>query len=71
MSRKGAVALFTPGTRVRHPGAPDWGLGQVQSVDGLRVTVNFAEAGKRTINAAVIALEAVDEDAVDDATDRR
>ncbi len=45
-----------PGMRVRHPDWPDWGDGQVQSVIGDRVTVNFAEAGKVLINAAVIEL---------------
>ncbi len=64
MPRRAALALFAPGSWVRHPQEPGWGLGQVQSVAGLRVTVNFAEAGKRTINAAVIALETVDEDAI-------
>ena len=32
---------LVPGALVRHPDRPDWGLGQVQSVDGARVTVNF------------------------------
>lgn len=35
-----------PGMLVRAPRTPDWGLGQVQSVVGDRVTVNFAEAGR-------------------------
>jgi hypothetical protein len=35
-----------PGTLVRAPRNPDWGLGQVQSVIGTRVTVNFVEAGR-------------------------
>jgi transcription elongation factor GreA-like protein len=43
--------------RVRHPGQPDWGIGQIQSVIGDRITVNFENAGKVLINAAVIALE--------------
>ena len=30
-----------PGTRVRHPTEPDWGVGHVQSVGGDRITVNF------------------------------
>lgn len=51
--------LLSPGTMVRHPTAPDWGLGQVQSVQGSRVTVNFEEKGKVVINAAVIELEVV------------
>ena len=36
---------LTPGAFVRHPDLPDWGLGQVQSVIGERVTVNFENAG--------------------------
>jgi len=38
--------FLTPGAFVRHPDRPDWGLGQVQSVTGPRVTVNFEGAGK-------------------------
>ncbi len=52
--------LLEPGQFVRHPLRPDWGLGQVQSVIGPRVTVNFAEAGKVLINAAHVTLEVVD-----------
>ncbi|PZW43623.1 uncharacterized protein DUF3553 [Humitalea rosea] len=46
---------------VRHPSRPDWGIGQVQSVIGDRVTVNFENAGKVLINGAVIALQTLDE----------
>jgi hypothetical protein len=49
-------AFLAPGIFVRHPSQPDWGLGQVQSVDGNRVTVNFENAGKRLIIADRIAL---------------
>ena len=48
-----------PGQWVRHPGQPEWGDGQVQSVVGARVTVNFAHAGKILINTAVITLECI------------
>jgi len=51
--------LFTPGALVRHPAQPDWGISQVQSVDGKRVTVNFQQAGKRVINTDHINLERV------------
>lgn len=51
---------LTPGTVVRLPGEPGWGLGHVQSVDGARVTVNFEEAGKKLINIAHVALEVVE-----------
>jgi hypothetical protein len=52
--------LLVPGTIVRHPSQPDWGLGQVQSVIGERVTVNFEDQGKVLINTAVIELEIVE-----------
>jgi transcription elongation factor GreA-like protein len=45
-----------PGLRVRHPDQPDWGVGQVQSVVGDRVTVNFAEAGKVLIRSDRVTL---------------
>ena len=47
---------IVPGAFVRHPDRPDWGVGQVQSVLGDRVTVNFEHQGKQMINAAVVAL---------------
>jgi hypothetical protein len=47
---------------VRHPERPDWGVGQVQSVVGARITVNFENAGKLLINGAVVALETVESD---------
>lgn len=48
-----------PGDFVRHPDQPDWGLGQVQSVIGNRATVNFENAGKVTVNMAVVSLTLV------------
>jgi hypothetical protein len=38
--------FLAPGAFVRHPDRPDWGLGQIQSVTGNRVTVNFEGVGK-------------------------
>jgi hypothetical protein len=52
--------LIEPGQWVRHPGQPDWGNGQVQSVIGARVTVNFEDRGKVVVNARVIDLEIID-----------
>ncbi len=51
---------LVPGVRVRHPAEPQWGIGQVQSAIGERVTVNFEERGKVMINAGVVSLEIVD-----------
>ena len=42
--------MLEPGMIVRHPAAPEWGDGQVQSRIGDRITVNFTEAGKRVID---------------------
>ncbi|WP_425039664.1 DUF3553 domain-containing protein [Primorskyibacter sp. S187A] len=44
---------------VRHPDKPDWGIGQVQSNIGNKITVNFREAGKMVIDGARIALDPV------------
>ena len=56
------TASIPPGSFVRHPAMPDWGIGQVQSVIGNRVTVNFENAGKRLINADEISLVVVEPD---------
>lgn len=49
-------AFLEPGMMVRHPDCPDWGLGQVQSVIGARITVNFPDAGKVVIDGTRIEL---------------
>ena len=49
-------ATYEPGQTVSHPGQPGWGRGQVQSVAGTRVTVNFENAGKVLINTEVVLL---------------
>ena len=53
---------LTPGNFVRNPAQPDWGLGQIQSVVGTRVTVNFEHVGKLLINGENVKLEVVDPD---------
>lgn len=55
-------AFLEPGVLVRHPHRPDWGIGQVQSVDGRRVTINFDEVGKQTIDIAHVDLQFVGPD---------
>jgi hypothetical protein len=54
--------FLEPGVLVRHPERADWGLGQVQSVAGRKVTVNFENAGKQVIDAEVVRLTFVGED---------
>ncbi len=50
---------LVPGAFVRHPERPEWGLGQVQSVIGERVTVNFEHTGKILINSDRVGLDVV------------
>ena len=45
-----------PGDWVRHPTRPDWGTGQVQSMIGHRITVNFQNAGKLLIDSRQVDL---------------
>jgi len=54
------VSLIEPGMRVVNPAHPEWGVGQVQSVIGSRVTVNFENLGKVLINATLVDLEILD-----------
>ncbi|CTQ34179.1 DUF3553 domain-containing protein [Jannaschia rubra] len=49
-------SFLEPGMLVRHPAQPDWGVGQVQSVIGARITVNFENTGKLVLDGNVIAL---------------
>jgi hypothetical protein len=49
-------AALEPGMLVRHPGAPDWGLGQVQSKIGDRITVNFEHQGKVVLDGRQVVL---------------
>ncbi len=48
-----------PGMLVRHPGAADWGMGQIQSIIGSRITVNFEHVGKVVIEGERIELHQV------------
>ena len=57
MREKSANAALAPGDFVCHPGRPDWGLGQVQSKVGSRITVTFENAGKVLIDGSVVELE--------------
>lgn len=54
--------FLEPGVLVRHPGQADWGEGQVQSVAGRKVTVNFENAGKQVIDTDHVALTYLGED---------
>ena len=53
---------FTPGMLVINPAQSDWGIGQVQSAIGTKVTVNFENMGKITMNTGIVELKEVDMD---------
>lgn len=49
-------AILAPGMLVAHPARPEWGTGQVQSVVGHRITVNFPDEGKVVIDGTQVPL---------------
>lgn len=49
-------AILAPGMLVKHPDHDDWGTGQVQSNILSRVTVNFRNQGKVTIDSSRVLL---------------
>ena len=51
---------FEPGDYVKNPANRDWGIGQVQSIIGNKVTVNFENYGKRVINVEIVKLEKIE-----------
>lgn len=55
-------SFLEPGMMVRHPDRPDWGVGQVQSNIGGRVTVNFPDGGKVVIDGRRVMLVMVSPD---------
>ncbi len=50
------MLYFSLGDFVSHPDRPEWGVGQVQSIVGDNVTVNFSHAGKQMMNCAIFEL---------------
>lgn len=56
------IGFFEPGSIVRSLARPDWGLGQVQSNIGHRITINFEHAGKLVLTGAAADLELVSPD---------
>jgi uncharacterized protein DUF3553 len=62
ITQRTVTETLVPGVYVRHPAQPDWGIGQIQSVIGQRITVNFEHAGKLLINGASVTLEIVGDD---------
>ena len=53
---------FEPGDYVTNPANKGWGVGQIQSIIGNKVTVNFENFGKRVINIDIITLEKLNDE---------
>tara|TARA_B100001248_G_scaffold261353_1_gene252258 strand:- start:814 stop:987 length:174 start_codon:yes stop_codon:yes gene_type:complete len=53
---------FEPGDYVKNPANKEWGIGQVQSIIGEKVTVNFENCGKKVINIKNIKLEKINDE---------
>ncbi|ARJ70191.1 DUF3553 domain-containing protein [Paracoccus contaminans] len=51
--------ILEPGMMVRHPLMPEWGIGQVQSRIGDRITVTFPDAGKQVLDGRRVTLEII------------
>lgn len=52
-------AILEPGMLVRNTDAPEWGIGQVQSNIGGKITVNFREEGKVVLDGTRVILEII------------
>ena len=50
---------YESGDKITNPANKDWGIGQVQSIIGSKVTVNFENSGKRVINTENVTLEKI------------
>ena len=50
---------FEPGDFVKNPDNIDWGIGQVQSNINNRITVNFQNVGKKTVNPMEVELKVI------------
>ena len=48
---------FEPGDYVLNPANKNWGIGQIQSIIGNKVTVNFENVGKQVLNIEFVSLE--------------
>ena len=50
---------YEPGDKVTNPQKKEWGIGQVQSNINNRITVNFENVGKKTVDPTKIELKVV------------
>ena len=53
---------FEPGDYVVNPANKGWGIGQVQSIIGSKVTVNYDNYGKKVIDVENVNLEKLNDE---------
>jgi len=53
------ISDLTPGTFVINVKDEDWGIGQVQSSIKNKITINFENVGKKTINPKEVELKII------------
>ena len=54
-----SLGIFEVGAIVRHLAQPDWGEGQIQSIIGHRITINFEHQGKVVLHGSDPPLELI------------
>ena len=57
MEDKKLFSDLVPGSLVKCPSFPEWGIGQIQSCLLHKATINFENCGKKVINLDNIGLE--------------
>ena len=53
------ISDLTPGTFVINVKEEEWGIGQVQSAINNKITINFENVGKKTINLKEVELKII------------
>ena len=53
------ILNYDPGDKVINPENKEWGIGQVQSIIGDKVTINFENVGKKVINIRKIKIKKI------------
>ena len=61
MEDKRLFSDLVPGSLVKCPSFPEWGIGQIQSCLLHKATINFENVGKKVINGENIELKKINE----------
>ncbi len=53
------LAYLTPGVFVINQEKEDWGIGQIQSSINNKITINFENVGKKTIDPKIVKIKII------------